>query len=188
MGRVIVYIAASLDGFIARPDDDISWLDPFTAGSENYGYADFIKNVGTAVMGARTYEQSRIHPERLLAGVKNYVLTRQPLPAAPGIDLELWRGPLTGLAERIRGESEKDVFIIGGGQVISGFLNEGLVDEIDLFVVPVILEKGIPLFTGIRKEISLDLIEARPYSTGIVKLRYAPVPETVKEGLPGIAG
>lgn len=174
MGKVIIYIAASLDGFIARPDDDISWLGPFSAAGEDYGYGDFIKNIGTAVMGARTYEQSLAHPERLLTGLKNYILTGRSLPPAPGTRTELWHGPLSLLIQEIRRESEKDIFIVGGGQVISRFLDEGLIDEIHLFIVPVILREGIPLFTGLRREVSLDLIGASSYSTGIVKLLYVP--------------
>jgi dihydrofolate reductase len=172
MSRVIVYIATSLDGFIARRDDDISWLDPFHAGGEDYGYADFMKSIGTAVMGGRTYEQSRAHPERLLNGVKTYIITRRSLPPAPGIDTELWHGPFTGLVKKIRQESEDDVYIVGGGQVISGFLDEGLIDEICQFIVPVILKEGIPLYTGLKREISLQLIKAVPYRSGIVQLRY----------------
>ena len=182
MGKVVVYIATSLDGFIARPDDDISWLDPFSAGSEDYGYGDFIRNMGTAVMGARTYEQSLIHPDRLLTGLKNYILTSRSLPPAPGTRTELWHGPLSRLIGEIRRESEKDIFIVGGGQVISRFLDEGLVDEIHLFIVPVILREGIPLYTGLRREIALNLIGATPYPTGIVKLLYVPDPAGRKNG------
>jgi dihydrofolate reductase len=174
MGRVIVSIATSLDGFIARTDDDISWLDPFSGGGEDYGYQEFIRNAGAAVMGARTYEQSIIHPERLLIGLKNYVLARRTLPVAPGIDTEFWDGPLAGLVQKIRQESDRDVYVAGGGQVVSRFLDEGLVDEICQFIVPVILTEGIPLYTGLRQEVFLDLIETVPYRSGIVKLRYFP--------------
>ena len=162
MSRVIVYIATSLDGFIARLDDDISWLDPFNASGEDYGFADFMKTVGTAVMGARTWEQSLIHPERLLRGIKTYILTTRSLPSAPGIEGELWQGPLTGLVKKIRQESERDVYIVGGGKVISRFLDEGLIDEIRQFIVPVILKEGIPLYTGLRDEIPLHLVKAVP--------------------------
>ena len=174
MCRVVVYIATSLDGFIARKDDDISWLDPFSTDSEDYGYEDFMKNIGTAVMGARTYEQSIIHPERLLTGLKNYILTSRSLPPAAGIDAESWNGPLTDLIKKIRNESEQDVYVVGGGQVVSRFLNEDLIDEINQFIVPTILTDGIPLYTGLRKEVSLKLIDSMPYDTGIVKLRYFP--------------
>jgi len=175
MGKVIVYIAASLDGFIARKDDDVSWLDPFNISGEDYGYSIFIRNVGTAVMGARTYEQSLANPERLLTGLKNYILTSRSLPLT-GADTELWHGPLSELIQKIRRESERDIYIVGGGPVISGFLNEGLIDEIQLFIVPVILGEGIPLFTGLQSEVSLHLIEVLPYSMGIAKLLYLPNP------------
>ena len=131
-----------------------------------------MKTVGTAVMGARTYEQSLAHPERLLAGIKNYVLTSRSLPLSPGFDAVLWHGPITGLVKKIRQESDKDVYIVGGGRAISRFLNEGLVDEIRQFIVPVILTEGIPLYTGLNREISLRLIKTVPYSSGIVQLRY----------------
>jgi dihydrofolate reductase len=172
MSRVIVYIATSLDGFIARKDDDISWLDPFNAGGEDYGFSDFMKTVGTAVMGARTYEQSLTHPERLLTGIKTYILTSRSLPIAAGIDAELWHGTLSGLVKKIRQESSEDVYIVGGGQVISRFLDEGLVDEIRQFIVPVILKEGIPLYTGLSREIAFRLLQAVPYRSGIVQLRY----------------
>ena len=167
-----MYIATSLDGFIARRDDDISWLDPFNAGGEDYGFSDFMKTVGTAVMGARTYEQSLAHPERLLTGIKTYVLTSRPLPIATGSDADLWHGTLTGLVKKIRQESNDDVYIVGGGQVISRFLDEGLIDEIRQFIVPVILNEGIPLYTGLRQEIFLHLINVEPYRSGIVQVRY----------------
>jgi dihydrofolate reductase len=175
MGKVIVYIATSLDGFIAGPDDDISWLDPFSVPGEDYGYGEFIRNVGTAIMGARTYEQSLAHPERLLTGLNNYVLTSRSLPAAPGASVEFWHGSLPTLLRKIRGESEKDIFLVGGGQVISGFLSAGLVDEIRQFIVPVILREGIPLYTGIPGSISLMLVDTVSYPSGIIELRYLPV-------------
>lgn len=172
MSRIIVYIATSLDGFIARADDDLSWLDPFNTGGEDYGFADFMKNVGTAVMGARTWEQSRAHPERLLPGIKTYILTTRSLPSAPGIGAELWHGPLTELLKKIRQESKRDVYIVGGGKVISRFLDEGLIDEIRQFIVPVILKEGIPLYTGLTHEVSLQLVKAIPYRSGIVEMQY----------------
>jgi len=171
-----VYIATSLDGFIARKDDDISWLDPFNAGGEDYGFSEFMKTVGTAVMGARTYEQSLAHPDRLLTGIKTYILTSRSLPLSPGSDAEFWHKPLTGLVQKIRQGSQDHIYIVGGGRVISRFLNEGLVDEIRQFIVPVILKEGIPLYTGLNREISLQLLKTVPYSSGIVQLRFGMKP------------
>jgi len=175
MGRIMGYIATSLDGFIARKDDDISWLDPFTDGSEDYGYPEFMKNVGTAVMGSRTYEESLRHPDRLLAGVKNYILTTRSLPGAPGIVTEFWNRSPADLVSTIRQESAKDIYLVGGGKVISRFIGEGLVDEIHQFIVPVILDSGIPLYTGIGREIGLRRLNVVPYPNGVVRVRYSPI-------------
>lgn len=173
MGKVLVYIASSLDGFIARRDDDISWLDKFSGDSVDYGYTEFMKNIGTAIMGARTYEQSLLHPERLLTSVKNYIITRRVLKTIPGIDTVFWHDSLSDLVATIKKESDLDIFIVGGGQIISRFIDEGLVDEVRQFIVPVILHDGIPLYSQLTREISLDLIDTVKYQTGIVELRYS---------------
>lgn len=179
MGRTIVYIATSLDGFIARNNDDVSWLDPFNEGGEDYGFTEFMKSVGTAVMGFRTYEQSLLHPERLLTGIKNYVVTRRSRSPAPAVDMEFWHGSLKDLISRIRQESNKDIYLVGGGRMVSAFIDEGLVDEIYQFVVPVLLNDGIPLYSGLRHEIRIRLVDVVPYASGIVRLRYS-----VREPLP----
>ncbi len=174
MGKIIVYIASSLDGYIAGKEDQISWLEAYNVAGEDYGYAEFIKNVGTAIMGARTYEQSLKHPERLMFGVKNYVLSDVLMDAPEGLNVEFYKGPLAELVEKVKKESVQDVFVVGGGQVVSGFLNAGLVDELLHFVAPVLIKEGISLYSALDKSIELRLIEAVPYTTGIVKLRYVP--------------
>jgi len=175
MSKAIVYIATSLDGYIARKDDDVSWLDPYQIADEDYGYSDFIKTVGTAIMGARTYEQSLIHPDRMLKGLKNYILSNRIMPVPPEVEAEFYNGTLSDLVERIRTESTKDIYIVGGGQVVSSFLNAGLVDELLHFVAPILLKEGIPLYPALDKEIQLQLVEAIPYKTDIVKLHYIPL-------------
>ncbi len=170
-GKVFLYIAMSLDGFIARKDDDVSWLDPYQVGEE-YGYSDFIKTVGTVIMGARTYTQSLEHPERLFKGLKTYVLSNQSFPIVAGTDVEFYRGDLGELIEKIKKENNKNIYIVGGGQVVSSFLNSNLIDELLVFVVPILLSEGIPLFSALNKEIDLRFIEAIPYKTGIVQLHY----------------
>ncbi|XHH09715.1 MAG: dihydrofolate reductase family protein [Candidatus Bathyarchaeia archaeon] len=84
MQKVLLYIAVSLDGFIAAENDDTSWLDAYQVEDEDYGYGVFIKNVDSAIMGSRTYQQALEHPERLLNDLKTYVLTSKPLPVKHG--------------------------------------------------------------------------------------------------------
>jgi dihydrofolate reductase len=174
MTKVEVYIASSLDGFIALNDDDISWLDPFLVPGEDYGYAEFMKTVGAVVMGARTYEQSLEHPERLLTGMKNYILSKRLMPIPDGIDAEFFHGDLRQLIDKISGETTGTIYVAGGGRVISGFLNARLVDDLIQFVAPVLLKEGKPLYSGLFDEIQLDLREVIEYRSGIVRLHYAP--------------
>ena len=172
MHKVIAYIAASLDGYIAHKNDDVTWLDLYQVAGEDYGYSEFIKTIGTAIMGARTYDQSVRHPERMLTNIKNYVLSHKTMPIPSGASIEFYNGNLKALIDKIKNEDNRDIFIVGGGQVVCSFLNEGLVDELLHFIVPVLLKEGIPLYPTLKKEISLKLVEAIPYKTGIVKLHY----------------
>lgn len=172
MSKVIVYIAASLDGYIARKDDDVSWLDSYQVAGEDYGYSEFLRTIGTAIIGARTYDQSVRHPERILTNMRTYVLSRKTMPQPSGTVVEFYDGSLKALIDRIKNEDDRDIFVVGGGRVVCSFLNEGLVDELLHFVVPVLLKEGILLYPTLKKEISLKLVETIPYKSGIVKLHY----------------
>jgi dihydrofolate reductase len=171
-GRVIVYIATSLDGYVARKNDDLSWLEAYNTAGEDHGYAEFFKNVGTAIMGARAYEQSLKHPERMLTGIKNYILSEAPMEVPAGVDVSFYKGDLAALIGNIRKQGNKDIFVVGGGRVVSSFLNAGLVDELLHFVAPILLKEGIPLYPALDEEISLILKETVSYKSGIVKLHY----------------
>lgn len=174
MRKVIVYIASSLDGFIARKNHDISWLEAYNSPDEDHGYTEFIKNVGTAIMGARSYEQSLIHPERVLAGIKNYILSSKQTVMSSGIETEFYNGDLGDLVQKIKQESDKDIFVVGGGKVVSEFLNAGLVDDLFHFIVPILLTDGIPLYINLYSDITLQLVESTSYTTGITKLHFNP--------------
>jgi dihydrofolate reductase len=104
--------------------------------------------------------------------VKTYVLSGRAMPVPSHASVEFYSGNLKALVDRIKNEDNRDIFVVGGGQVVCSFLNEGLVDELLHFVVPVLLKEGIPLYPALKKEISLKLAEAIPYKTGIVKLHY----------------
>ena len=172
MHKVIVHIAASLDGYIAHKNDDVTWLDFYQVADIDYGYSEFIKAIGTAIMGARTYDQSMRHPERMLTNIKTYVLSHKTMPVPSGASVEFYNGNLKALIDRIKNEDNGDIFVVGGGQVVCSFLSEGLVDELLHFVVPVLLKEGIPLYSMLKKEIGLKLVETIPYKTEIVKLHY----------------
>ena len=109
MSSVILYIAASLEGFIARKDGDVSWLDKYQGGSQDYGYADFYRRIGSSVMGAKTYEKALT----LSGGIDNkmptYVVTNRQLPLPPGADVIFYSGDLPQLLASIKKKTQKDI-------------------------------------------------------------------------------
>jgi len=172
MGNVILYIATSLDGFIARRNDDISWLTAYDGGGEDYGYAAFYARVGAIILGARTYREVLGFGAWPYPGKPTYVVTTQPLQNPPDADIHAFAGNMTDLVAQIRQMTDQDIWLVGGGRLTTAFVNQHLIDEIIITIVPLILGDGIPLFQGIEVEESLQLIGGQVYASGLAQLRY----------------
>jgi dihydrofolate reductase len=169
MSKVVLYIAASLDGYIARPDGDVSWLDPYN--DVDYGYDRFFEGIGAIIMGSKSYEALR---EWYYGKTKTFVVTRRTLPVPQGADVELYSGPFPQLVDKARQVAGgKDVWHFGGGELATAFLNEGLIDEVQLGLIPTLLGEGIPLFHGVAKQASFHLVQSVPFSNGLVILHYS---------------
>jgi len=166
--RFAVFIATSLDGFIARLDGRIDWLGPFH--DEDHGYGAFFASVDTLVIGRGTYETVLGFIAWPYGDKRVIVCTTRP--ASPAHGEELWSGPVRALAERLDREGARRVYI-DGGELIRGFLGEGLVDELTIDVVPLVLGAGRPLFGSGLPELPLKLLEAKSFPSGLVQLRYA---------------
>lgn len=169
--KTIVFIAASLDGFIAGPDDNLSFLDLVAKEGEDYGYADFMRNVDTVMVGRKTYDwvmkQVAEFPH---ADIESYVITRTEKPAL-GKTVFYTGNPVTLVKELVQKEG-KNIFIDGGAELVNSLLKEKLVDEIYLSVIPIILGDGVRLFhTGNPIQLS-TLVSAKQFSTGLVQLHY----------------
>ena len=169
MRKVILFIASSLDNFIAREDGGIDWL--FTDG--DYGYKEFYDSIDTVLMGRKTYETA-IKLGEHFAGKVCYVFSRSANNWKTAENVHFEANPAK-LVRHLRVENGKDIFLEGGGETISTFLNEGLVDEMVLSVHPILLGSGIPLFTNVRIQISLKLLKSVPYPSGLVQLQYSVV-------------
>jgi dihydrofolate reductase len=168
--RLRLYIAASLDGFIATPDGGVSWLDPYH--SPDLGYEHFMKSIGTVVMGRATYEQALGFPGPWPnAGKRTIVLTSRPIESAPR-DVERWPGDVASLADHLRTKSTRDVWICGGARTARAFLDLDQVDRIELYVIPVLLGEGLPLFERSPHQSSLRLARTRSFKNGVVELVY----------------
>ena len=165
--RFAVFIAVSLDGFIARADGSLDWLDPFHG--EDHGYGPFFAGVDALVIGRGTYDTVLDFPEWPYGGKRVIVCTTRP--ASPRHGEELWSGPPGALAERLDREGVRRVYL-DGGALIRSFLREGLVDEFTIDLVPLVLGSGRPLFAGGLPEIPLRLVDSRSYPSGLVQIRY----------------
>lgn len=173
--KIIVYIATSADGYIARPDGGVEWLDrPRPRG--NYGMAAFFKSIDTILWGRKTYDVALGFTGGKGMGtgsrVKNYVFSRRPPKSQPP-DVEFVRQSIKTFAKSLRATPGKNVWMMGGAGLIASFLDAGEIDEFMIHVVPIFIGKGIPLIAPRHRLIRLRLLSARRFADGVVKLHYA---------------
>ena len=165
MRKIILYIASSLDGYIARENGDVDWLPENTTS----GYDEFYKTIDMVVMGKKTYEQVLTFGAYPYKDKKSYVFTRNNEQTKDQntefvFDIDKF------VKENIS-NSGKNIWLVGGAEIISSFLNRGFVGEVILSIVPVILGKGIPLFKNIQNETKLELIKTTEYDK-LVEIHY----------------
>lgn len=166
-----MYVAASMGGFIARSDGDISWLGDTDVELQDYGYQAFYDAVDCLVMGGKTYRQIRSSHEWFYAGKPTWVYSRQPLiPDIPDV-FHADVSPVD-LVERLKTEGKKHLWILGGGEIHSLFLHEGLVDEIRLFLMPLALGEGVPLFAPPLPDQAWRLENLKRWHADIAELHY----------------
>ncbi len=173
MPRIKFYIAASLDGFIARENGSIDWLTEYENNPEtDYGYSEFYASIGTVLMGRKTYEQVLGFGDWPYNEKKSYVFTRQKEPLRREKNVEFISGDIRHFVRRLMENTEEDIWLVGGSQLIKVFLEESLVQDIIVFVVPKILGRGILLFDRIEKEIRLRTGRVERYENGLVRVEY----------------
>jgi dihydrofolate reductase len=176
--KIIVYIAASADGFIARADGSVDWLDrPRPKG--NYGMGAFYKSIDTILWGRKTYDMALDFQRKGVRGsafdtkVKNYVFTRtRPTSLAPA-GVEFMSEPIKAFVSRLREQKGKDIWMMGGAGIIASFLDEGDIDEFMIHVIPKFIGEGIPLVAPRHRSVPLRLISCTKFPDGVVRLHYA---------------
>ena len=169
--KVMLYIAMSIDGYIAKEDGDIGWLSIVDSPPEDYGYEDFVRNVDTVIMGRKAYEKVlSFGIEFPHKGKKCYVLSR----TKTGLDenVEYFHSDIGGLIADLRSRNGKDIFIDGGAEVVNELLRLEIIDEFIISVIPILLGNGIRLFKDNRPDSVLKLKSVTDYKTGLVKLWY----------------
>lgn len=165
--RIQLFIATSLDGFIARSDGRIDWL--FT--DADYGYAEFFAGIDTVLMGRRTLEDCLRFDPWPNSGKRTIAFSRTPR-AAPRADVEYTAEPVSEVVRRIRSQPGRHLWLVGGGEVVRDFLRADLIDDYIISVHPIILGEGRPLFPSIGRDTHLRLAATRSYASGLVTLHY----------------
>ena len=171
MGIIRGFIAASLDGYIADRDGSIGWLSPFD--DVDYDYAGFIAQIGTVVLGRGTFEVcAAFEGDWLYAGKRGIVVTSTPLIGAPD-GVERWSEGVPALIAHLRAQQGKDIWVVGGGALQAAFIAAGALDRLELFVIPVLLGDGVPLFPKTQEPLrSLTLEASAALGKGMVRLTY----------------
>jgi dihydrofolate reductase len=190
MSKTQYYCAASLDGYIAEADDSLDWLmnyegsfedadaepSPLTAGG---AYEQFYGRVGALISGATTYEFILDHltdeSEWPYRGKPYWVLSSRKLPAPKGedVDVRIVNANVADLHDQmLAAAGERNLWVVGGGNVASQFADEGLLDEVLVTVVPAVLGRGKPLFDRRLPGGPMQLVGTRTFDSGMVELRY----------------
>jgi dihydrofolate reductase len=175
--KIIVYIATSADGYIARPDGDVEWLNRRPRDID-YGMGAFYPTIDTILWGRKTYDwglnyarQKGMKGGMFDTKVANYVFsTKPPKGETPGV--EFVSESVKAFAQRLRATPGKHIWMMGGGELIASFLDAEEIDEFDIHMIPTFIGEGIPLMARRHRDIALSLRSARKYPDGIVRLRY----------------
>ena len=166
MRRIIYFVASSLDGFIARQGGEIDWL--FT--DQDYGYTDFLAGIDTVVMGRKTYDLCLTFGEYPYKNQKSFVFSRKKADLVHAVAVD---EPVAEFVARLRIEPGKDIWLVGGGELAGAFFAAGAVDEIQVFVHPILIGTGLPLAAGLLKDVKLVFQQTKAFDTGLVKLTYS---------------
>jgi dihydrofolate reductase len=168
--KIKLFIASSLDGYIAREDGSIDWL--YTDG--DYGYTQFYNSVDTIIMGRRTYDKVLdFGVEYPYKDKKNYVFTQKSSGRRREKDQNVqFIADVIEFVKELIQSPGKDIWLVGGADIISIFLNAEMLDEIILSIHPILLGKGIPLFKNLQRQLNLKLVKSIPYENGLMQLHY----------------
>ncbi|MDH5680664.1 MAG: dihydrofolate reductase family protein [Spirochaetota bacterium] len=164
--RVVLFIASSLDGYIARPDGRVDWL--FQDG--DYGYDGFYESIGSVIMGGKTFEMINSFGEFPYKEKECFVFSRKTTVSHP--DVEFVSDDIADFTRKLKTSQEKDIWLCGGSEIISVLMAHHLVDQIILSVHPVIIGEGIALFKNETGDWPLRLVKCQSFSSGLVQLGY----------------
>jgi dihydrofolate reductase len=170
--KIIVHIATSADGYIARRDGDLEWLTSRPAPKGFYGLPKFERSIDARILGRKTFDVSVELGAKFGGNDTHYVFSRRPAPASIPDGVEFVKEPIGAFAERLRKQAGKNVWMIGGGELIASFLDARAIDEFVITVVPTFIGEGIPLIAPRHREVPLGLVSVQSFPDGVVQLHY----------------
>lgn len=169
--KLVLYIAMSLDGYIAGENDDISWLSIVEQEGEDYGYFEFIKTVDTVIMGRKTYDKVLSfgidfpHSDK-----KCYILSKSK--TGKDENVEYWNGNVKDLMTEIRQQDGLNIYCDGGSEIVFELMKHHLIDEYVISIIPTLVGKGVTLFKSGRPTEHLTLKKVLSFPKGLVQLWY----------------
>ncbi|WP_347049147.1 dihydrofolate reductase family protein [Flavobacterium olei] len=171
MRKVILYIATSLDGYIAQPNDDLSFLSIVEQEGQDYGYADFIKTVDAVIVGRKTYDKViSMGFDFPHADKDAYIITRTSRPNIGNI--KFYTGGLKALVEELKLKNGKNIFCDGGAEIVNELLKSDLIDEFIISIIPILAGNGTKLFTDGRPEQKIEFVSVKSFEKGLTQLHY----------------
>jgi dihydrofolate reductase len=170
--KIIVHIATSADGYIARPDGNLDWLTSRPAPKGFYGMPEFTRSVDAKLLGRKTFDVSVEMGAPFSAHDRHYVFSRRPPPASVPAGVEFVTQSISAFAERLRDQPGKNIWMMGGGELIASFLDEDAIDEFIITVVPIFIGEGTPLIAPRHRDVPLKLHSVKPFPDGVVQVHY----------------
>ena len=170
--KIIVNLATSADGYIARADGNLDWLTRRPVPKGFYGLAKFSRATDAKILGRKTFDLSMKMGASFRPDDVHYVFSRRPAPPSLPDGVEFVTDSIRAFAERVRRQAGKNIWMMGGGEIIGSFLEEDAIDEFVISVVPTFIGEGIPLIGPRRLEVALRLLSSQRFPDGVVQLHY----------------
>ena len=170
--KIIVNIATSADGYVARTDGNLDWLTRRPAPKGFYGLPKFSRSIDSKILGRKTFDLSLKMGARFSADNLHYVFSRRPPPASVPAGVQFVAESIRAFAERIHKQAGKNIWMMGGGEIIGSFLDEDAIDEFIITVVPMFIGEGVPLIAPRQREVPLQLVSLQRFADGVVQLHY----------------
>jgi dihydrofolate reductase len=170
--NVIVHIGTSADGYIARSDGNLEWLTSRPAPPGFYGMNAFMRTVDTKILGRKTYEASIRLGAKFNTKDRSIIFSRRPRPADAPSGVEFVSEDIGPFVSRLREQPGKDIWLMGGGDIIASFLDAHAIDEFVISAAPVFIGEGIPLIAPRHRHVPLELVSVERFDDGLVQTRY----------------